>query len=246
MCNQCGDTGHVGLGRRGLLGTLSAGLFAGGLFAQPASAQPAGAKPVSVQPARITADAALKRLMDGHKAYMANKASVSGYGAGRAARAGGQTPIAMFLSCADSRVLPELIFNQGPGDIFVCRVAGNVGNEYDLASLEFGAAVLEIPLLVVLGHSGCGAVDAAIKVHRDGAKLPGHLPGLIDKIVPAVKIAEAGNPKDLVAASITENVRHTMRTLSTSQPLLGPKVTSGALKVVGAVYDVGTGKISMV
>ena len=106
MCNQCGDTGHVGLGRRGLLGTLSAGLFAGGLFAQPASAQPAGAKPVSVQPARITADAALKRLMDGHKAYMANKASVSGYGAGRAARAGGQTPIAMFLSCADSRVLP--------------------------------------------------------------------------------------------------------------------------------------------
>ncbi len=83
MCNQCGDTGHVGLGRRGLLGTLSAGLFAGGLFAQPASAQPAGAKPVSVQPARITADAALKRLMDGHKAYPILFIACQGFAGGR-------------------------------------------------------------------------------------------------------------------------------------------------------------------
>ncbi len=236
MCNQCGDSSHVRLGRRGLMGAFSAGLLAGGLLARPA---------VAASP-RITADAALKRLMDGHKAYLADKASVSGYGAGRAGRAGGQTPIAMFLSCADSRVLPELIFNQGPGDIFVCRVAGNVSNEYDIASIEYGAAVLEIPLLVVLGHSGCGAVDAAIKVHRDGAKLPGHLPGLIDMIVPAVKAAEATNPKNLLAASITENVRATVRNLSSSQPLLAPKAQSGALKVVGAVYDVGSGKITMV
>ncbi len=235
MCNQCNDPSHGGLGRRGLLGAFSASLLAGGLMVRPANA--AGS--------RITADAALKRLMDGHKAYLADKASVRGYGAGRAGRAGGQTPIAMFLSCADSRVLPELVFNQGPGDIFVCRVAGNVGNEYDIASIEYGAAVLEIPLLVVLGHSGCGAVDAAIKVHRDGAKLPGHLPGLIDMIVPAVKAAEATNPKNLLAASITENVRNTVRGFSTSQPVLAPKVASGALKVVGAVYDVGTGKITM-
>ncbi len=236
MCNQCGDSSHVGLGRRGLMGAVSAGLVAGGLLARPAVAATT----------RITADAALKRLMDGHKAYLANKASVSGYGAGRAGRAGGQTPIAMFLSCADSRVLPELIFNQGPGDIFVCRVAGNVSNEYDIASIEYGAAVLEIPLLVVLGHSGCGAVDAAIKVHRDGAKLPGHLPGLIDMILPSVKAAEATNPKNLLAAATTENVRHTARNIAASQPVLAAKVQSGALKVVGAVYDVGSGKITMV
>lgn len=236
MCNECFDIRHTGLRRRGLLGMVSAGLLAGGL---PMKAALAADAP-------ITADAALKRLMDGHKAYMDGKASVGDYGPGRAGRAGGQSPIASILSCADSRVLPELIFNQGPGDVFVCRVAGNVENADGIASLEYGARFLGIPLILVLGHSGCGAVDAAIKVHRENAQLPGHLPGLINMIVPAVKQAEATKPKDLLAATIIENVRNTVRNISTSQPLLAPKVQAGTLKVVGAVYDVGSGAVTMV
>ena len=150
----------------------------------------------------------MKRLMAGHAKYLAGQASVGNYAAGRAGRAGGQTPIAAILSCADSRVPPELIFNQGPGDLFVVRVAGNVENADGLASLEYGTEVLGIPLIMVMGHSNCGAVAAAIKVHRENLVLPGHLPGLIDLLLPAVK--------------------------------------AGKVKVVGSVYDVPTGKVTLV
>src|SRR6266436_5876486 len=108
----------------------------------------------------------------------------------RAARMQGQYPIAQILSCSDSRVAPELLFDQGPGDLFVMRVAGNVVSPNLLASIEYGAQFLGAPLIMVLGHSGCGAVDAAIKVLKDKAVLPGHLSALIAAIKPAVIVAE--------------------------------------------------------
>ncbi|MGE0226604.1 MAG: carbonic anhydrase [Acetobacteraceae bacterium] len=183
--------------------------------------------------------------MDGHASYMANKASVHDYASRRAALSKGQWPFAAILSCADSRVTPELIFDQGPGDLFIVRVAGNVENPDGLASLEYGAKFLGIPLIMVLGHSSCGAVDAAVKVYRDKAQLPGHLPGLADAIVPAVQKAAAANPSDLLAASITENVRQTMADIANNQPILGPMVQHGDVKVVGAVFDVPTGKVAL-
>ena len=102
----------------------------------------------------------------------------------------GQYPIAQILSCSDSRVAPELLFDQGPGELFVMRVAGNIVTPDLLASIEYGAQFLGAPLIMVLGHSGCGAVDAAIKVLKTKAVLPGHLPELITAIKPAVIVAE--------------------------------------------------------
>ena len=129
----------------------------------------------------ITGDEALHRLLVGNARYQANKVTTRDFAAGRAARVNVHHPIASILSCADARVGPEFIFDQGPGDLFVVRVAGNILEEEGLASLEYAAQFLASPLIFVLGHSQCGAVDAAIKVVKDNAKLPGHLPGLIER-----------------------------------------------------------------
>jgi len=219
-------------------------LFAGLAAGLAVSATPARAADPAKPP--LTPDAAMKRLMAGHAKYLAGQASVGNYAAGRAGRAGGQTPIAAILSCADSRVPPELIFNQGPGDLFVVRVAGNVENADQLASLEYGTEVLGIPLIIVMGHSNCGAVAAAIKVHRENTVLPGHLPGLIDLLLPAVKKAEATKPPNLLAAATIENVRATVATIAASDPLIAAAVKAGKVKVVGSVYDVPTGKVTLV
>ncbi len=236
MCKICDQSVGSGLSRRGLFAGLTAGIA---INATPArSADP-------VKPA-LTPDAALQQLMAGHAKYLAGRASVGNYAAGRAGRAGGQSPIAAILSCADSRVLPELIFNQGPGDLFVVRVAGNVENADGLASLEYGTAILGIPLIMVMGHSNCGAVAAAIKVHREKTVLPGHLPGLIDLILPSVRKAEAMRPADLLAVATIENVRGTAATVAASDPVIAASVKAGTAKVVGSVYDVATGKVTLI
>jgi len=147
------------------------------------------------------------------------------------------------VSCADSRLAPELAFDQGPGELFVVRVAGNFVNEDGLASLEYGAMVLGVPLIMVLGHSSCGAVDATIKVVKDGSTLPGHLPSLINAIRPAVVAAQAKNPADLLAEATAENVRLNVKSLLNAKPILSDLVAGGKLKVVGAVYDIATGKV---
>ena len=121
------------------------------------------------------------------------------------------TPIASILSCSDARVGPEFVFDQGPGDLFVVRVAGNILQDEGLASLEYAAQFLGSPLIFVLGHSNCGAVEAAIKVVKDNATLPGHLPGLIDQIKPAVMAAQETHPANLLNAAIAENVRRRRR-----------------------------------
>jgi Carbonic anhydrase len=137
-------------------------------------------------------------------------------------------------------------FDQGPGDLFVVRVAGNFVNEDGLASLEYGSLVLGVPLIMVLGHSNCGAVNATIKAVKDGTTLPGHLPSLINAIRPAVLAAQAKNPADLLAEATAENVRLSVKTLLTAKPILSDLVSAGKLKVVGAVYDIATGKVTAV
>jgi carbonic anhydrase len=187
--------------------------------------------------------------MHGNARYAANTPANRDFSAGRAARTQSQHPIAAILSCADSRVAPELAFDQGPGDLFVVRVAGNFVNDDGLASIEYAVKFLGAPLVMVLGHSGCGAVDAAIKVRKDGARLPGHLQQMIRDIKPAVAAAAKRKPNalpaDLLAAAIEENVRSGMRRLTTARPILAPLVAAGKVKVVGAQYDLASGRIAL-
>ncbi len=224
MCGQC-----AGLARRALLGGLTATLAAAG-------PPPAGT---------ISGDTALHRLMQGNARYRANRMDMRDFAAGRAARVATHRPVASVLSCSDARVAPEFLFDQGPGDLFVVRVAGNVLTDEGLASLEYAAQFLGSPLVFVLGHGGCGAVEAAIKTVQDNASLPGHLPGLIDRLKPAVAAAEAAHPANLLNASVAENVRRTTQAVGAAQPLLSAMIAAGKVKVAGGVYDVATGRVSL-
>jgi carbonic anhydrase len=184
--------------------------------------------------------------MDGNARYVAGSLATHNYAAGRAALAAAQYPIASVLSCADSRVAPELAFDQNPGNLFVVRVAGNFVNGDGLASLEYGARFLGVPLIMVLGHSNCGAVSAGIKVVKENLELPGHLPALVGAIRPAVEAAMKRSPADLLQEATAENVRLNVRRLAEANPILSELVRQEKVKVVGAVYDIGSGKVSLV
>jgi carbonic anhydrase len=217
---------------------LAGAAAAAGLPALPAFAQAA--------PNAIAPDMALARIMEGNGRYAANTSTNKDYSAGRAARAGAQYPIAAIVSCADARVAPELVFDQGPGELFVTRVAGNFVNDDGLASLEYGVKFLGVPLLMVLGHSGCGAVSATIKVVQEGAVLPGHLPALVDAMKPGIEAAIARKPSDLVQEATIENVRHNVRRLQSAGPIVAALVAAGKVKVVGGVYDIASGRVVLV
>ena len=184
--------------------------------------------------------------MEGNARYAANALNERDFSAGRAARAQAQYPFAQILSCADSRVAPELLFDQGPGELFVMRVAGNIVSPNLLASLEYGAQFLGAPLIMVLGHSGCGAVDAAIKVLRAKAVLPGHLPELIAGIKPAVIAAEKTQSGNLLDNAVAENVRQQVTRLKNSPPIVQKAYAGKKIEIVGGVYDLATGKVALV
>jgi carbonic anhydrase len=238
MCEQCNKT----ISRRSLFGLGLAATVAAAAF----PSLPAWSQATSPAPNAISPDEALKRLREGNARYAANTSRNKDFSAGRAARASAQYPFASIVSCADSRLAPELAFDQGLGELFVVRVAGNFTNEDGLASLEYGSVVLGVPLIMVLGHSNCGAVNATIKSVKEGTTLPGHLPSLINAIRPAVVAAEAKKPADLLAEATAENVRLNVKYLQTAKPLLADLVAAGKLKVAGAVYDIATGKVTAV
>jgi carbonic anhydrase len=158
----------------------------------------------------------------------------------------GQYPHAVIVSCADSRVAPEILFDVGVGDIFVVRIAGNVvggAGATVKGSIEYAIAELNVPLIVVLGHSGCGAVKAAMK-HIDAKdSLPGAINGLVELIKPAVAQSH-GKPGDPLDNAIRQNVQLGVERLKGLQPILAPKIKEGKLKVVGAVYDLHTGAVT--
>ncbi len=195
-------------------------------------------------PSDLSPEQALAELEKGHARYVAGKTAVDDLASHRAELAKGQNPIAAVLSCADSRVVPDFLFDQASGHLFVVRVAGNFVTEDGQASLEYGVQFLDIPLIVVLGHSTCGAVDAAVKVVTDDAKLPGKLPGLANAIVPAVK-SVLESPGNLLDNAIAENVRRNVEILRKAGPIIGPAAASGKIKIVGGVYDVATGQVKM-
>jgi carbonic anhydrase len=236
MCQYCGFVHHPALSRRALFG---------GSLAALALARTAWAAP-GATPEGVPGDVALRQLMEGNARYAANRPKERDFNAGRAERVTTQRPIAAVLSCADSRVAPEFAFDEGPGKLFVVRVAGNILEDEGTASLEYAVRFLGVRLILVVGHRNCGAVEAAIKVVKDGLVLPGHLPGLIDAIKPAVLAAQATKPADLLAAAIAENVRQTARQISTSTPVLADAVGTGGVKVAGGVYDLANGRVNLV
>lgn len=160
----------------------------------------------------------------------------------RAELALGQEPFAVILGCSDSRVPVETVFDRGPGEIFVVRVAGNVVTDEVLASVEYAVEVLRTPLVLVLGHSGCGAVGAAMERVRSGAEFPGYIEGLVERMVPAAE-ATRDREDDWYAAAVAENVMRTARALEEQSPLLAQAVRDRRIAIRGAVYDLHAGSV---
>ncbi len=232
MCNVCDS---LGLTRRGL---FSAGMGA-------ALAVTASAAGVRAQPARSaeTPDAAFARLMEGNARYVSGQLNERDFSAGRAARTQGQAPFAAILGCADARVAPELAFDQPPGELFVVRVAGNFVTPDGLGSLEYGAAVLGTKVIMVLGHNNCGAVNATITALQQGNTLPGHIADLVRAMKPAIEPVLKTPGPDLAQRAVVANVQANVRRLQTEKPILADMVAAGKLRVVGAYYDLATGKV---
>ena len=158
----------------------------------------------------------------------------------RAELAKSQHPFAIILSCSDSRVPPEIVFDEGLGDLFIVRVAGNVLNDEGLGSIEYGVEVLGARLIVVLGHQSCGAVDAAMKTVAAKGKAPGHIQSLVTAIKPVVD----STPKGDLDTMIKANVKHVVDALRSSTPILKTKVDSGDVQVIGGYYTLDTGAVT--
>ena len=232
------------LTRRDLIG-LAAAAIAGATLTWPRGAAAAPPAPGL----RRRPDEELTDLVEGNKRFMSGEAT----GPRRrpqdfAALAEGQNPTAVVVSCSDSRVPPELIFDQGVGDLFVVRVAGNVVDKAGFAvkgSIEYAVAELGTPLIMVLGHTGCGAIKAAIQHIDAHDTLPGSINELVDILKPVVaRVRNKGG--DLLANAIRANVQAGVDRLNTLAPVLAPAVKQGRLKVVGGVYDLATGAVTMV
>ena len=242
MCEMCRNDARRSLepSRRSFILAASAAglLLANGAVAKEAKAPP---KPQNV----LSPDAALKRLKEGNARYVAGVAKRHDFKHEREALAGGQNPFAAILSCADSRIAPEYAFDSGRGDLFVCRVAGNFANEDTIASMEYAVAVLNVPLILVLGHEACGAVDATIKSLNDDKPLPGHMPSLVTAIAPAVK-ASSQHAGNALNNAIKQNVIDNVAKLKGAGPILSAAVEQNKLKVVGGIYELEDGEVEMV
>jgi carbonic anhydrase len=190
----------------------------------------------------VPADEAIQRLTDGNQRFVEGKATHDHQQAGRRVEvAKGQKPFAIIVACSDSRVGPEIVFDQGLGDIFVVRTAGNVADEVGLGSIEYAAEHFGTTLVVVLGHSRCGAVSAAVS----GGEFHGHVRAIVDAIKPAVEKVkdQPGNPLE---NAMRANVRDVVKRLESAEPILPDRIKSGRLKIVGACYDLDSGRVKLV
>jgi len=243
MCEMCRQHSirRFEPSRRSLLivAASAMGVFVGN--AAGAKERKAPPKPQNV----LSPDASLERLLKGNTRYVEGVSLRHDFKHEREALAAGQNPFAAILSCADSRIAPEYAFDSGRGDLFVCRVAGNFANTETVASLEYAVAILGVPLILVLGHDSCGAVDAAIKSLKDDKALPGHMPSLVAGIAPAVKAAsqQAG---DTLPKAIRQNVVDNVAKLSSATPILSAAVEQHKLRVVGGIYRLKDGRVDMV
>ncbi|MFP4129456.1 MAG: carbonic anhydrase [Halorhodospira sp.] len=197
----------------------------------------------------LEAEQALARLRAGNRRFTADGATPSGRvdAARRAELRQGQRPFAAVLACADSRVPPELVFEQGLGELFVTRVAGNIATPSQLGSLEFAAEELGVRLVVVLGHTGCGAVGATLQALRASGPPPSEgLRTVVDGVRPAVAplLGQGLDEAALRARAERENVRHACRTLREGSPVLARLRSQAGLAVLGAAYSLETGEVA--
>ncbi|HTS18241.1 MAG TPA: carbonic anhydrase [Verrucomicrobiae bacterium] len=187
----------------------------------------------------VSADDAITRLKAGNERFVAgNLLHPNATPDRRADVAKGQAPFAIIVGCSDSRVGPEVVFDQGLGDLFVVRTAGNVVDDVALGSIEYAADHLGAPVILVLGHTRCGAVAAAVA----GGEAPGHIGSIVEKIEPAVK-ATKGMAGDPVDNAVRANVRNVVRHLHNASPILSKLIKAGKLRVVGACYDLDSGRV---
>ncbi|MFJ8001805.1 carbonic anhydrase [Streptomyces sp. NPDC096310] len=228
----------TGTPRRTLLRAALAGTAATtgvALTATTAGAAPS-ARPARPRPA--TADEALAELAEGNRRWRTfRQRHPDETEAVRKALVTGQHPFALILGCIDSRVPPELVFDQGLGDLMTVRSAGEVLDEAVLGSISYGVLELGIPLILVLGHQSCGAVAAAVEAEETGAQLPAHIQYLADQIRPAIDHTQHGTAR--VDSTVSANVEMVRARLA-AEPDLAAKVAEGKLAIVGARYELGT------
>ena len=233
MCRVC----ELKIGRRALLGLAPAGMLATALF--PLSAF-AAAGPTT----DVTADQALAKLKAGNDKYItAPQVCAADLASARQQVTNVQKPWATIVGCSDSRAAPELLFGGlGVGELFVARNAGNMVDTATMGTIEYGAAVLGVPLIVVLGHERCGAVVAACEVVEKNAKFPGSMGPMVQAIVPAAR-AVKGKPGDFVDNTVRESAMRTAKQVATRSKIVADLVKSGKVKVVAARYDLDEGRV---
>lgn len=192
------------------------------------------------------ARAALDRLLDGNRRFVDGAPRHPNQDVARRAElAAGQRPFAVVLGCSDSRIAAEIVFDQGLGDLFVVRTAGHTVGAEVLGSVEYGVVVLGAPLVVVLGHGGCGAVSAAVEAHDEGTVPPGFLRDVIERLVPEVRAAHARGDTDADAIGLA-HVASTAALLVERSRLLAERVAAGTAAVVGLTYVLADGRADVV
>lgn len=240
------ESNEKGLTRRAAMSTAALGLaaaatapIAGRAFA---AAPPDPARPA---PPSLTPDQALAALKKGNRDFLAGRPIMQDpSGRRRLEIARAQYPIAVLVSCSDSRVPPELLFGRGLGELFIIRNAGNTIDTVAMGSLEYAVAELNVPLVVVMGHERCGAVAAAVSVVEEGATFPGSIGQMVEPIIPAVLDARRNRPADLLDASVRANVSRTVARLREfSEPMVLDRLRQGKLRIVGARYDLDDGNV---
>ena len=193
----------------------------------------------------VSAEEALARLKEGNRRHLSGEAIHHRMTSQerRAALAGEQRPFCVLVGCSDSRVPPEVLFGCGLGELFIVRNAGNVVDLAAMGSIEYGVVVLGAPLVVVLGHERCGAVQAAVNVVEQDATYPGSIGQMIEPIIPAVLRARREGPDNLLDRSVEQNVLRIVARLRNTEQLLIEPQRAGRLKIVGARYDLDDGSV---
>ncbi len=198
-------------------------------------------------PDPLESNEALERLLTGNLRFVANYRQYPGQSLERMAQvAESQHPFAAVLTCADSRVPPELLFDQGLGDLFVVRVAGNVADDEIIGSLEYAVEHLGVRLLMVLGHERCGAVRAALETLAAQTRAPGHIQGLVKELQPPVQAVLPATDEDALDQAIRLNIAHVLRQTTERSQLLSRLVEQRKLQLVGGYYDLDTGVVELI
>ncbi len=228
--------GHIPASRRAFLvagAALAAGSVAG--FSDAVEA-------AQLHPA---AQSALDKLMAGNARFIADKAICPPLTARRLELLDAQHPFAIIVSCSDSRAPVETVFDQEPGNIFGVRIAGNFVDDNGLGSIEYGVAALNSALILVLGHTHCGAVKATVQYVKDGTTQPSHIQGLVDAIVPAAKSTK-GKSGDWYDNATVQHVKNNVSALASRSPIIAKAIEANTLSVAGGVYHLKTGRVILV